>query len=308
MLSVAWWSTVNGPAGGGALSVLARVGESFFAAMAGIQLAMVLLAGPGGDGRGDLRRPGARACWRRWPRPTSPTPRSSWGSSARGWPRSWRCWPPRCRSRRWPPCWAASISGRSWACSWSRRRWRCSVAACAAGLATGRLDPGRDPGRAGDVDVLAAGRSGLVDALADLPAGPAARLVLEDQSDHPGLRPVHAARLCGAGGLRGVRGRDAGDLGRAGGLDDRRAPPRHPARGGGPPLATAGRGPGDGPTGCRARRSTAIPCSGATGAGAGRRGWPASSGGPTGRARSPCSGWRRSSRYSPARPTPPAVR
>lgn len=46
VLSVAWWGTVNGPAGGGPLTVLARVGESFFGAMAGVQLAMVMLVAP----------------------------------------------------------------------------------------------------------------------------------------------------------------------------------------------------------------------------------------------------------------------
>jgi ABC-type transport system involved in multi-copper enzyme maturation permease subunit len=52
-LAIAWWSNVNEPLIGapvgtrvGTLQVLARVGESFFWAMAGIQLAMVLLVAP----------------------------------------------------------------------------------------------------------------------------------------------------------------------------------------------------------------------------------------------------------------------
>jgi ABC-type transport system involved in multi-copper enzyme maturation permease subunit len=52
-LGIAWWNIVNEPVFGapvgtrpGALQVLAQVGESFFSAMAGIQLAMVLLVAP----------------------------------------------------------------------------------------------------------------------------------------------------------------------------------------------------------------------------------------------------------------------
>ena len=52
-LGIAWWSNVNEPVIGapvgtrpGTLQVLARVGETFFSAMAGIQLAMVLLVAP----------------------------------------------------------------------------------------------------------------------------------------------------------------------------------------------------------------------------------------------------------------------
>ena len=75
-----------GHAGGPAatLRMLALTGEKFFYALAGIQLAMVLLVAPVATA-GVICAIERGAFSHSLPRPTSPTPRSFWASLVRGW-------------------------------------------------------------------------------------------------------------------------------------------------------------------------------------------------------------------------------
>ncbi len=102
-LSISWWNNLNSPGigqqfdtGPGAIEAMARAGVSFFYAITGIQLSIVLLVAPAATA-GAICQDRAGECWRRWRPLISPTRRSCWASCARGWRRSWRFWPAACR-------------------------------------------------------------------------------------------------------------------------------------------------------------------------------------------------------------------
>ena len=97
-LWLSWWSvqsdSVPGATTGAAVSfeVLASAGERFYYSLAGIQLAMVLIAAPVATA-GAICEDRAQGSWHSSPRQISRTPRSSWASWARGWPLFWGCSP-----------------------------------------------------------------------------------------------------------------------------------------------------------------------------------------------------------------------
>ncbi len=281
-LWAAWWSNLSsvafdgwGEGSPGVLQALARAGQAFFSAMAGIQLAMVLLVAPsataGAICHDRAGHPGADGDHR----PLRRRDRAGQAQLAAGPdPRPARLRPAghgpgRAFGRGRHPGAVQSLRGVG-------RGRRAGMCAGDGDLGPCRQDAGGDHGRAGPLDRLAVEPADLVEPGASRAC---AGLVLQGQSLRPGLCTLLLAGLRRSARCRAVRGRGAGGLGGTGRPGDR-ALRRACSRA----RRSAGRGKegsspsgcrhrGDGSRGCRGRRSTAIPCCGASGIAAGRRGW-----------------------------------
>ncbi len=133
-LWISWWNNVDTPGPGqplgsrpGTLEALARAGVSFFYALAGIQLSMVLLVAPAATA-GALCQDRARGILAQMATTDLSDSEIVLGKLFSRLAPILALLACACRWSRWPRSWAASTARRSWGSSPSRRRSPCSAA------------------------------------------------------------------------------------------------------------------------------------------------------------------------------------